>query len=149
MKDYVFYGHEDAGRVTPLENAPSWLKSATGLYDALSDGLWRAETCAPRMRDKWCPENKTLGQCSITAFIVQDLFGGEVYGIPRSGGTFHCYNVIGDARFDLTSEQFGDEAKDLVYDDIHLQMRQTHFAKAEKKERYELLKSLVEEYKHD
>ena len=147
MKEYLFYGHEAAGHVTPLENAPSWLKTATDLYDALSDGLWRAETCAPRMRDRWSVENKTLGQCSITAFIVQDLFGGEVYGIPRQGGTFHCYNVVYGRRFDLTSEQFGDEVKELVYDDNYLQTREIHFAKAEKKERYELLKSLVEKYK--
>ena len=147
MKEYLFYGHEAAGEVAPLENAPCWLKSATDLYDALSDGLWRAETCAPRMRDRWCPENKTLGQCSITAFIVQDLFGGEVYGIPREGGTFHCYNVVDGKRFDLTSEQFGEEAKELVYGDKYLQTREIHFAKAEKKERYVLLKSLVEKYK--
>lgn len=147
MKEYKFYGYEAAARVKPLDGAPSWLKSATDLYDALSDGLWRVETCAPSLRHLWSSENKTCGQCSITAFLVQDLFGGEVYGIPREGGTFHCYNVIGDARFDLTSEQFGDEAKELVYDDKHLQSRDIHFAKTEKKERYEILKSLVEKYK--
>ena len=147
MKEYKFYGCEVAAAVKPLDGAPTWLKSATDLYDALSDGLWRVETCAPRLQHLWSSENKTCGQCSITAFLVQDLFGGEVYGIPREGGTFHCYNVIGDARFDLTSEQFGDEAKALVYDDKHLQSREIHFAKTEKKERYEVLKSLVERYR--
>lgn len=147
MKEYKFYGYEAALSVKPLDGAPSWLGSAVDLYDALSDGLWRRETCAPRMQDRWTPENKTLGQCSITAFLVQDLFGGEVYGIPREGGNFHCYNVIGGARFDLTSEQFGDEAKDLVYDDKYPQKREIHFAKAEKKERYEVLKALVGSYR--
>ena len=89
----------------------------------------------------------TLGQCSITAFIVQDLFGGEVYGILRPGGNYHCYNVIGDAKFDLTSEQFGEEAKDLVYDDVNLQTREVHFEKEEKKARYEYLKQLVYDYR--
>ena len=143
MKEYKFYGHEAASKVKPLDGAPAWLGSAADLYDALSDGLWRKETCAPRLQDKWSEENKTCGQCSITAFLVQDLFGGEVYGIPREGGTFHCYNVIGDAKFDLTSEQFGEEAETLVYDDKYPQTREIHFAKAEKKERYEVLKSLV------
>lgn len=147
MGEYKFYGHETAGAPRPLENSLAWLKSPLDLYDALSDGLWRRETCAPRMQDEWTPENKTLGQCSITAFIVQDLFGGEVYGILRPGGNYHCYNVIGDARFDLTSEQFGEEAKDLVYDDKHLQSREVHFGKEEKKARYEYLKQLVYEYK--
>ncbi len=147
MGEYKFYGHETAGAPRPLESSLAWLKSPLDLYDALSDGLWRKETCAPRMQYEWTPENKTLGQCSITAFIVQDLFGGEVYGILRPGGNYHCYNVIGDARFDLTSEQFGEEAKDLVYDDKHLQSREVHFAKEEKKARYEYLKQLVYEYR--
>ena len=147
MRDYKFYGHETADKPRPLAADLAWLKSPLDLYDALSDGLWRKETCAPRMQDEWTPQNKTLGQCSITAFIVQDLFGGEVYGILRPGGNYHCYNVIGDARFDLTSEQFGEEAKDLVYDDKHLQSREVHLAKEEKKARYEYLKQLVYEYK--
>jgi hypothetical protein len=147
MGEYKFYGHETADKPRPLAADLAWLKSPLDLYDALSDGLWRRETCAPRMQDEWTPENKTLGQCSITAFIVQDLFGGEVYGILRPGGNYHCYNVIGDARFDLTSEQFGEEAKELVYDDKHLQSREVHFAREEKKARYEYLKQLVYEYK--
>ena len=152
MTRYKFYGWESCAGVKPLEGAlegagaSSWLTSPLALYDALSDGLWRLETCAPRLQDRWTPDNPTLGQCSITAFLVQDIFGGEVYGIPREGGTFHCYNVIGDARFDLTSEQFGDEAASLVYDDKHLQEREIHFAKAEKKARYLMLRSLLENY---
>lgn len=146
MKAYDFYGYGLVGGVNPVEGAPSWLRTPPDLYDALSDGLWREETCAPRMRDRWSSENKTCGQCSITAFIVQDLFGGEVYGVPLEDGNYHCYNVVGGARFDLTSEQFGDKAKDLVYDDKYPQDRETHFAKAEKKERYELLKGLVLSY---
>ena len=86
-------------------------------------------------------------RAGVDAFIVQDLFGGEVYGILRPGGNYHCYNVIGEAKFDLTSEQFGEEAKDLVYDDKHLQSREVHFAKEEKKARYEYLKQLVYEYR--
>ena len=150
MKEYKFYGASSCGSVRPLESAASalpWLNSPLDLYDALSDGLWRLETCAPRLQDRWASSHPTWGQCSITAFLVQDLFGGSVYGIPREGGTFHCYNVIGDVRFDLTSEQFGDEASTLVYDDKYPQSRDVHFAKEEKKARYEVLKALVEGYK--
>ena len=150
MKEYKFYGASSCGSVRPLESAAAllpWLNSPLDLYDALSDGLWRLETCAPRLQDRWASSHPTLGQCSITAFLVQDLFGGSVYGSPREGGTFHCYNVIGDARFDLTSEQFGDEASTLVYDDKYPQSRDVHFAKEEKKARYEVLKALVEGYK--
>ena len=90
------------------------------------------------MRQNWSPENKTLGQCSITAFLAQDIFGGKVYGVPRSDGNYHCYNVVGEVKFDLTSEQFGDEV--LVYEGNPEQFREVHFAKEEKKLRYEYLK---------
>ena len=66
--------------------------------------------------------------------IVQDLFGGKVCGILRPGGNYHCYNVIGDRKFDLTSEQFGDEI--LCYEDNPEQQREVHFAKEEKRLRY-------------
>lgn len=95
------------------------------------------ETCAPRLRGKWSEENKTCGQCSITAFLVQDLFGGQVYGVPLPDGNFHCYNVVDGHTFDLTSEQF---RENLDYRDNPEQFRQVHFAKEEKRQRYELLK---------
>ena len=69
MAKYGFYGRETAD-----------IKDCRGLtprdcYDILSE-VWCAETCAPRMRTDWSPANKTLGQCSVTAFLMQDIFGG-------------------------------------------------------------------------
>ncbi len=133
---YSFWGWETAD-VPPIREEFEAVKDPRALYDLLS-GLWCADTCAPRMRALWTPENKTLGQCSITAFLAQDIFGGEVYGILRPDGNYHCYNVVGDCAFDLTSEQFGDER--LCYEGNPLQHRETHFSKTEKKERYERLK---------
>lgn len=133
---YQFYGWETAN-VSAITDKYKTIKTPTDLYDALS-AIWCAETCAPRMRAEWTPENRTLGQCSITAFLAQDIFGGKVYGILRPGGNYHCYNVIGDCIFDLTSEQFGDEV--LVYENNPEQFRDVHFAKEEKRLRYEYLK---------
>ena len=96
------------------------------LYDALQ-GLWCTETCAPRMRHDWTPDNPTLGQCSVTAFLAQDIFGGRVYGVPLKDGGFHCFNAAEGSVFDLTSEQF----------------RHVHFQREEKRERYEALKSAL------
>ena len=136
MNNYHFYGWETADVPAVAEEYKAIL-NPRHLYDLLSE-IWCAETCAPRMRDGWTPENKTMGQCSITAFLVQDIFGGEVYGILREGGNYHCYNVVGDCVWDLTSEQFGDEK--LCYEDNPIQSRQIHFAKEEKLLRYEYLK---------
>lgn len=136
MKKYTFYGWETAD-VPAVTEEYKQIKNPRHLYDLLSE-IWCAKTCASRMRDNWSEENKTLGQCSITAFLAQDIFGGKVYGIQRSGGNFHCYNVIGDRVFDLTSEQFGEEI--LSYENNPEQFREVHFAKEEKRMRYEYLK---------
>ena len=141
--EYKFLGYETAGDVKPLANCGYKIDSLLDLYNVLADGVWREATCAPRMQSKWNDENKTLGQCSITAFLGQDMFGGEVYGIKRPDGNFHCYNVIGGNQYDLTIEQFGDEKDDLVYDNKHPQLRAVHFKKEEKYNRYLLLKSLL------
>ena len=136
---YAFYGWETA-TIPPAQpdDFPS-IRSPQELYDALRT-VWCAETCAPRMRKDWSPENPTLGQCSITAFLVQDIFGGRVYGIPLGDGNYHQYNVAAGRCFDLTSEQFGEKARNLVYENNPEQFREIHFAKAEKRARYELLR---------
>ncbi len=131
-----FWGRDQAD-VRAITDEYRGIETPAELYDALSE-IWCADTCAPRMRQDWTPENKTLGQCSITAFLAQDIFGGKVYGVPRHGGNFHCYNVVGESRFDLTSGQFGDEV--LAYEGDPEQFREIHFAKEEKRLRYEYLK---------
>ena len=139
---YFFYGNETAD-VSPVADEYRAVRDPRDLYDILS-GIWCAYTCAPRMRDRWSEDNKTLGQCSITAFLAQDIFGGKVFGILREGGNYHCYNVVGDCVFDLTSEQFGDEKLD--YTENPEQFRDVHFAKTEKRERYEYLRAELREY---
>lgn len=142
-KHYNFYGWECAD---VLPTAPEYKSAGTprDLYDIL-DTLWCRSTCAPRMQDEWSESNKTLGQCSITAFLVQDIYGGTVYGILRPGGNYHCYNDIDGHVFDLTSEQFGEEAASLVYEGNPVQEREVHFAKEEKRLRYEHLKQMLKE----
>ena len=142
MKKYQFYGWEQAD-VPATSKTYEKIKNPKELYDILSE-IWCADTCAPRMRERWSKENQTLGQCSITAFLAQDIFGGKVYGILRPGGNYHCYNVVGDCCFDLTSEQFGDEILD--YRENPEQFREVHFQKEEKRQRYEYLKKELETY---
>lgn len=139
---YNFYGWEKAD-VSPINDDFKGIDDPRQLYDILT-GIWCEYTCAPRLREKWSKDNITLGQCSITAFLAQGIFGGKVYGVLRPGGNYHCYNVVGDAVFDLTSEQFGDEKLD--YTNNPEQLREVHFAKAEKRERYEYLKAELLKY---
>ena len=136
MNQYRFYGWEQATMPAVTERYPG-VHTPQELYDALCD-VWCEYTCAPRLRDEWSEENRTLGQCSITAFLVQDIFGGRVFGVLRPGGNYHCYNEVGGVVFDLTSEQFGEEK--LSYSDNPEQFREVHFQKKEKKDRYEFLR---------
>ena len=146
----TFWGREGAG-CPALIGDYKGINTPVDLYEALSH-IWCADTCAPRMRDEWTKENMTLGQCSITAFLAQDIFGGKVYGVLRPGGNYHCYNVVGNTQFDLTSEQFtyGTDIKDagqiLDYTDNPEQFREIHFAKEEKRQRYEYLKNALLNY---
>lgn len=131
---HKFYGADNCG-----------IKDGRGLspadyYDILS-GIWCEYTCAPRMRKDWSENNRTLGQCSVTAFLMQDFFGGDVLGIPQKDGSFHCFNAVGGAVFDLTSEQFSGEVPD--YEKACLQHREDHFSDPGKKARYEYLRSAL------
>lgn len=133
---YKYYG-ADAKEVKPITKGFERIKNQKVLYDYMSR-IWCRYSCAPRMRDDWSEDNKTLGQCSITSFLIQDIFGGEVYGIPLPEGGFHCYNIVNGSKFDLASEQFGDVVLD--YSDKYPQSREEHFASKEKYERYKYLK---------
>ena len=135
--EYAFYGWQNAD--VKSINKDFEIKDPRVLYDILSN-IWCEYTCAPRLRKDWSENNKTLGQCSITAFLVQDIFGGEVYGIPQPSGGFHCFNVVDGKLFDLTSEQF-DETPD--YADFTLQSREKHFSDEVKRERYDYLTEAV------
>ncbi len=135
--EYKFYGCTTKS-VTPINKEFAFIKDQRHLYDLMSD-IWCEYSCAPRMRKDWSKDNKTLGQCSITSFLIQDIFGGKVYGVPLEDGSYHCFNVIGDVTFDLTSEQFGNVKLD--YEHVKEQFREDHFASEEKYQRYLYLKN--------
>lgn len=128
---YRFWGWEAADICDQSGRTPR------DYYDLLKK-TWCAETCAPRLRANWSPDNPAFGQCSITAFLIQDFFGGIVLGIPMEDGNCHCFNYANGRAFDLTSEQFGDAV--LNYHMCSEQFRNVHFRKEEKRLRYELLK---------
>lgn len=138
MLKYEFYGWQDSQNIHSINSAFKGIDTPCKLYDALLN-IWCEYSCAPRMRKYWSEENITLGQCSITAFLAQDIFGGHVYGILRPEGSIHCYNIVDGYVFDLTSEQFMGEV--LSYTNNSEQFREKHFERTEKKERYEYLES--------
>jgi hypothetical protein len=74
---------------------------------------WAADTSS--CPELWNPRNPALGQCAVTACIVQDYFGGEllrkeVKNVP--GMTSHYYNQLHNpwSIVDLTKSQFPEGA---------------------------------------
>lgn len=79
----------------------------------LLSSSWKEETCSPGLRSEWNEENPSLGQCAITALIVNDILGGKIMRCMSSSGS-HYYNLIDDELIDLTVEQFKGEIPDYV-----------------------------------
>ena len=66
---------------------------------------WSRETCSPSLKDDWTNENSALGQCAVTALIVNDFMGGKIMRCMCETGSQY-YNLINNEIIDLTSSQF-------------------------------------------
>ncbi len=96
------------------------------------------ETAYPDWQNKWNKRKPTIGQCAITALLVQFYFGGEIY---KHNIEDHYFNFINGEVIDLTKEQF-----DYRLDYSNSQLKQPDLTKANTLERFELLKNRVENY---
>ena len=72
-------------------------------------GAWSKETSYDPVG--WSLRNTAWGQCAVTALIVQDLFGGELFCAKvKSGpwrGSDHYWNLLpNNLEVDLTRRQF-------------------------------------------
>lgn len=70
---------------------------------------WSAETSSA---DDWNSDNPSIGQCAVTACVVQDYFGGDIVNsiakLPNGDIISHYLNLIGGKYIDLTSQQFNE-----------------------------------------
>lgn len=101
---YRFYGWEYADRIAPVKDCGA---KTLGEFYLACLSAWNAETCSERFRHAWCAENPSTGQCTITAKLVNEYFGGEVLSLPLITGGMHSFNRIGSVIVDLACEQFG------------------------------------------
>ena len=54
---------------------------------------WSMETCVPSLKNNWTIENKSLGQCAVTALIINLYMGGKIMRCMCETGS-HYYNLI-------------------------------------------------------
>lgn len=88
----------------------------------------------------WTQENPAKGQCSVTAIVIQEFFGGSIMKTKLESGQFHFYNLINSKRIDFTKEQFPEP---LNYDDV-LSSREEAFGDTNLKQ-YNYLKYAFEQ----
>lgn len=74
------------------------------------------DLCYYKVQDNWSKENKTYGMCGITALLVQEYFGGDIYK-THINDVAHHFNKVDNKIIDLTKEQFKNE---ITYDDAIL-----------------------------
>jgi hypothetical protein len=105
---------------------------------------WCRETAHPSYQSKWSEDNPSYGQCCVTALVIQDLYGGDIYSC-KVGKHSHFVNIINEKIIDKTAEQFGD-TNNIKYVDgsFRKKSRMSLLKNKDIKQRYELLKSKLE-----
>lgn len=84
-------------------------------------GVWAAvwklrnafSEATSELPEQWTPDNPSIGQCHVSALVLQDLYGGDIIcGYTFSGSpaatkpTGHFWNVIDGVTIDITRDQF-------------------------------------------
>jgi len=110
------------------------------LYNILTKS-WCKETCSPGLKDNYSTENSALGQCAVTALIVNDFLGGKIMRCMCETGS-HYYNLIDNQVIDLTKSQFNTIPN---YNEGEERTREYLLSNIDTKNRYKLLLEKVKE----
>lgn len=76
-------------------------KETVTLYEA-----WSKETSSDP--ENWTPDNPALGQCAVSALIIQDILGGDLLWMKINGESHYWNRLPIGTQVDLTIQQFGD-----------------------------------------
>ena len=106
---------------------------------------WCRETAHPSYRDKWSEDNPSVGQCLVTALVIQDRYGGDIYSC-KVGNNSHFVNIVNERIIDKTADQFGGISKiKYISGSFKIRSRELLLKNKDVKTRYQLLKSKFEE----
>lgn len=98
---------------------------------------WTKETAHPAYQPKWNSNNPYIGQCLVTALLIQELKGGEIASC-KVGRYSHFVNIINGQIEDYTKEQFKISVK---YKNLALKDRKLLLKNKDVLKRYEALKA--------
>lgn len=95
-------------------------------------------------KEIWTKENKYLGQCAVTALLVNDYYGGIIKrGYIKDRNMYHYWNFINGEKIDLTIEQIGNCPSDEI-EKIVTKSRNSLLKVSSVLDRYLLLQKKVE-----
>ena len=106
---------------------------------------WSIDTCHPSYRNKWTPQNPSVGQCAVTAMYLNEIHGWKIYD-TMVGNSRHFFNKDSNGFiYDLTADQFPSD--DVDYDNC----RERKFTDLFKscKDRYKLFKENIRNLTED
>lgn len=104
---------------------------------------WCRETAHPSYQSQWSADNPSMGQCLVTALIIQDKYGGDIYSC-KVGSNSHFINIINERIIDKTAEQFGGSDKiKYLSGSFRQRARESLLKNKDTRRRYELLKSRI------
>jgi hypothetical protein len=113
------------------------------LLERIIKKSWDKDTCYPPLAYEWNAQNPALGQCAVTALVVQDYLGGELLYCKHN---HHYWNRLLDKNeIDFTKEQFP-KGTIICLDEIRSREHILNSQAAEESktpERYSLLKMRV------
>ena len=102
---------------------------------------WSQETAGIFYKD-----NPSKGQCAVTSMLIQDLYGGKLVR-GTLGKSSHYWNELPDGTtVDLTRQQFGDKADELVVDGYRNRDDVYNGNYGDTGDRYEILKQRFEKF---
>ena len=106
---------------------------------------WTPGTAYPGDATRWTPNQPEVGQCAVTALVVNDFFGGEIVG---DTALHHYWNRLPDGReVDVTKGQFTAEQQAALKADKIVSRKELldgeRASKAKTPERYQTLAARV------
>lgn len=105
---------------------------------------YRREMAHPSCQDDWTESDPTLGQSQITAMLVNELFGGEIYETDIDGRA-HYFNKIDGRYVDLARDHYDELFAAVPYENGKT-TEEKALVSEEVADRYEMLKKKIADY---
>lgn len=106
---------------------------------------WDSSTAFPMPTCDFLRNDRAIGQCAVSAVLLQDYFGGEIKKGIVNGLFKHYWNVIDGERLDITASQF---CPPITITDEKNASRENLLTDSSFYQRYSILKSRVEVFIH-